>query len=135
MVKIKFKIIRKDAPLKKRFRGLGTRINKKSKKTQKKVSPPLKSSQLNDSNKNQNFKPENRRLILVGLYDLMKQVSEQNILPNNVTFSTIALFDSYLQKSEKNLSLKEMTMVIYACLNIIDKEQNIHFFNAPSKYL
>ena len=108
MVKIKFKIIRKDAPLKKRIRGIGTRIiiNKKSKKTQKKVSPPLKLSQLNDSNKNQNFKPENRRFILVGLYDLMKQISEQNILPNNVTFSTIALFDSYLQKSEKNLSLK-----------------------------
>lgn len=133
MVKIKFKIIRKDAPLKKRFRGLGTRIliNKKSKKTQKKVSPPLKPSQLNDSDKNQNFKPESRRFILVGLYDLMKQISEQNILPNNVTFSTIALFDNYLQKSEQNLSLKEMTMVIYACLNIIDKEQNINIFNAP----
>lgn len=121
MVKIKkFKTFRKDNSTIKRFRGHTILIKTKKSKIKKNV------------NKDKIiYKPENRSFILFGLLDLFNQINEQISLPKKFIFSVIALFDHFLKKSKKYLSRTKMLMGIYACLDILDKEQNLKIFTAP----
>ena len=59
---------------------------------------------------------------------LVEQINDQIKLPDNFIFSTIALLDSYLSKSIEYVYPKEMELDLYACFDILDKEQNINIF-------
>lgn len=121
MVKIKrFKTVRRNNSTIKRFKSHKTLVKTKKKKVKK-----------NEDKSKIIFKPENRSFILVGLFDLFEQVEEQISLPKKFIFSVIALFDNFLKKSKKYLSRIEMVRDIYACLDILDKEQNLKIFTAP----
>lgn len=121
MVKIKkFKTVKRPNSAIKRFRGHKTLIKTKKDKAKKKE----------DKDKII-YKPENRSFVLVGLFDLFEQVDEQISLPKKFIFSVIALFDNFLNKSKKFLSRREMVRDLYACLDILDKEQNLKIFSAP----
>ena len=81
-----------------------------------------------------NYKEEDRFIVLLGLKDIITKICEQNkevIIPDKFTFSVISLFDSYLDKFERQLNKKDMVKVLYACLSLIDKEQNIGVFTSP----
>ena len=87
-----------------------------------------------------NYKEEDRFIVLLGLKDIITKICEQNkevIIPDKFTFSVISLFDSYLDKFERQLNKKDMSKVLYACLSLIDKEQNIGIFTSPcfQKYI
>ena len=87
-----------------------------------------------------NYKEEDRFIVLLGLKDIITKICEQNkevIIPDKFTFSVISLFDSYLDKFERQLNKKDMAKVLYACLSLIDKEQNIGIFTSPcfQKYI
>jgi hypothetical protein len=86
------------------------------------------------------YSQENRALVLIGLKDIINQLCENNknlVFPDNFRFSVIALFDSYLTKSEKKLNRTDLVKLIYACLDIIDKEQNLGIFTSSffQKYI
>ena len=128
MVKIKFKIVsKKDSP-ENRVRGL--KQNKKDtniETTQKISHTDLNQNALTDE-PNLKYHPEDRHFIFIGIMDLFEKVNAEVELPENFIFSTIAFFDKYLEKTEKFLSKKEMVSALYACLDILDKEQNINIF-------
>lgn len=129
MVKIKTKIPKKNGSLIKIFRIVKGEKQKKKDQTKKEEGKSsLNSSKKKVLIKKKKYKPEDRRFILVGLYDLLEQINEQFRLPAHFLFSTIALFDIYLQKSKKHLSRKKMRMAIYACLSILDKLENLGVF-------
>ena len=86
------------------------------------------------------YKQENRALVLIGLKDIINQLCENNknlVFPDDFRFSVIALFDYYLTKTEKQLNRTEMVKAIYACLDIMDKEQSLGIFTSPffQKYI
>ena len=128
MVKIKFKIVpKKDSP-ENRVRGL--KQNKKDtniETTQKISHTDLNQNALTDE-PNLKYHPEDRHFIFIGILDLFEKVNAETELPENLIFSAIAFFDKYLEKTEKVLSKKEMVSALYACLDILDKEQNINIF-------
>jgi hypothetical protein len=128
MVKIKFKIVpKKDSP-ENRVRGL--KQNKKDtniETTQKISHTDLNQNPLTDE-PNLKYHPEDRHFIFIGILDLFEKVNAETELPENLIFSAIAFFDKYLEKTEKVLSKKEMVSALYACLDILDKEQNINIF-------
>jgi hypothetical protein len=87
-----------------------------------------------------NYKEEDRFLVLLGLKDIITKICETNkevTIPDKFTFSVISLFDSCLDKFEKQLNKKDMVKVLYACMSLIDKEQNIGVFTSPcfQKYI
>lgn len=114
----------------KRIRGLKTKAKKKYLKKIKEKNPHEDSTNKIISCE-LNFKPKNRFFALVGLYQLLEQINQQYPIPENFIFSTIALFDKYLMKSQKFLSRKEINKALFACLDILDKEQNINIFSDP----
>ena len=128
MVKIKFKIVpKKDSP-ENRVRGL--KQNKKDtniETTQKISHTDLNQNALTDE-PNLKYHPEDRHFIFIGILDLFEKVNAETELPENLIFSAIAFFDKYLEKTEKVLRKKEMVSALYACLDILDKEQNINIF-------
>ena len=128
MVKIKFKIVpKKDSP-ENRVRGL--KQNKKDtniETTQKISHTDLNQNALTDE-PNLKYHPEDRHFIFIGILDLFEKMNAETELPENLIFSAIAFFDKYLEKTEKVLSKKEMVSALYACLDILDKEQNINIF-------
>jgi hypothetical protein len=128
MVKIKFKIVsKKDSP---ENRVRGVKQNKKDmniESDQKKNHIVLNQNALKDES-NLKYHPEDRHFIFIGIMDLFEKVNAEVELPENFIFSTIAFFDKYLEKTEKFLSKKEMVSALYACLDILDKEQNINIF-------
>lgn len=73
----------------------------------------------------------NRCFILVGFMNLVGQINQQTTLPENFIFSAIALFDKYLGKNNKYLSKNDMIRCFFACLDLLDKEQNIGVFTSP----
>ena len=77
---------------------------------------------------------DDRYYILIGLKDVITEICQQNKnlkFRDNFIFSVIALFDYYITKCEKQLKKQDMVKIIYACLGIIDKEQNIGVFTSP----
>ena len=128
MVKIKFKIVsKKDSP---ENRVRGVKQNKKDTNidsVQKINHIVLNQNALKDES-NLKYQPKDRHFIFIGIVDLFEKVNAEAELPENFIFSTIALFDKYLEKTEKFLSKKEMVSSLYACLDILDKEQNINIF-------
>ena len=128
MVKIKFKIVPKKNSPENRVRGL--KQNKKDtniETTQKISHTDLNQNALTDE-PNLKYHPEDRHFIFIGILDLFEKVNAETELPENLIFSAIAFFDKYLEKTEKVLSKKEMVSALYACLDILDKEQNINIF-------
>ena len=119
-------VIKIDLP-RKRFRGLKTNIKKGY---LKKIKPkmPHEAKRNKIISDRLNFTPENRYFALVGLWQLLKQINQQCPLPENFMFSAIALFDKYLTKSENFLNRIEINKALFACLDILDKEQNINIF-------
>ena len=133
MVKLKFNIVQKKNSNQKRVRGV--KPNKKNikinttQKINKKCSNPNAPLTVNSTNLKYNH--ENRHIILIGIIDLFEKVEKQSKLPEDLIFSTIAFFDKYLEKTERFLNKKEMVSAVYACLDILDKFQNINVFNDP----
>jgi hypothetical protein len=128
MVKIKFKIVsKKDSP---ENRVRGVKQNKKDmniESAQRINHIVLNQNALKDES-SLKYHPEDRHFIFIGIMDLFEKVNAEVELPENFIFSTIAFFDKYLEKTEKFLSKKEMVSALYACLDILDKEQNINIF-------
>ena len=128
MVKIKFKIVpKKDSP-ENRVRGL--KQNKKDtniESIQKISHTELNLNALTDE-PNLKYHPEDRHFIFFGILDLFEKMNAETELPENLIFSAIAFFDKYLEKTKKFLNKKEMISALYACLDILDKEQNINIF-------
>ena len=90
--------------------------------------------------KEMNYIEEDRFIVLLGLKDIITKIFEQNkkvIIPDKFIFSVISLFDNYLDKLERQLNQKDMVKALYACLSLIDKEQNIGVFISPcfQKYI
>ena len=128
MVKIKFKIgSKKDSP---ENRVRGVKQNKKDTNidTVQKINHIVLNQNALKDESNLKYHPEDRHYIFFGILDLFEKVNEEVVLPENFIFSTIAFFDKYLEKTEKFLSKKEMVSALYACLDILDKEQNINIF-------
>ena len=134
MVKIKFKIIKNIVNSKRRIRGIKSNKNREKQKNslEEKINN-LDSSKIIEQ-RNIKFKPEDRIFILVGLYELIEIKSQKILFPDNFIFSVITLFDFYIRKSEKYLSRKEMVKILYACLSLISKHQNINIFNEFKDY-
>ena len=128
MVKIKFKIgLKKDSP-ENRVRGVKQDKKIRNIGTTQKISHiELNQNALTDE-PNLKYQPEDRHSIFIGILDLFEKVNAEIVLPENLIFSAIAFFDKYLEKTEKFLSKKEMVSALYACLDILDKEQNINIF-------
>ena len=128
MVKIKFKIgLKKDSP-ENRVRGVKQDKKIRNIGTTQKISHiELNQNALTDE-PNLKYQPEDRHSIFIGILDLFEKVNAEIVLPENLIFSAIAFFDKYLEKTEKFLSKKEMVSALYACLVILDKEQNINIF-------
>ena len=106
----------------------------------------LLTREINEFNDNKvekkelNYKEEDRLIVLIGLKDIITKICEQNenvVIPDKFTFSVISLFDNFLDKFERQLNKKDMVKVLYACLSLIDKEQNIGVFISPcfQKYI
>ena len=130
MAKRKFKLNKE-----KKKRGIPGRKSNQKKFKQKTIKEENNLDQLKDIGYNEiRFEPKNRSFVLVGLLELVEKINQQFRLPDNFIFSTIALFDEYLNKTERYLSRKEMVKVLYACLNLLDKEQNINIFNEFKKF-
>lgn len=135
MVKIKFEIaIKRDSP-QKRARGLKQKPKKEnqSKNKENQFQGNSEPNHQSENNllflSNRNYSPEIRYIVLFRLYRLIEQINDQIKLPENLVFSTIALLDNYLNKSSKYINPKEMELALYACLDILDKEQNINVFS------
>lgn len=133
MAKRKFKLNKeKKNPKERRIRSLNSNQKKFKQKT---IKEENNLDQLKDiGNDEIRFEPKNRSFVLVGLVELVEKINQQFRLPDNFIFSTIALFDEYLNKTERYLSRKEMVKALYACLNLLDKEQNINIFNEFKKF-
>lgn len=129
-----FKVIKRKIVSEKRVRGIKSNNHiKEQEKVLKELrdySEPLEFLELS----NFKFKPEDRTFILVGLYELIEVKNEEFLMPDNFIFSVIALFDSFIQITEKYLSRKEMVNILYACINLISKEQNLFIFNKFKDY-
>lgn len=134
MVKIKFEICQKNDEPQKRMRGLKPN-SKKENQHKNKNREHKENYEPNYQNENgflfsndKNYSPKIRYIVLFRLLKLVEQINEQIKLPDNFIFSTIALLDSYLSKSTEYVYPKEMELALYACLDILDKEQNINVF-------
>ena len=134
MVKIKFEICQKNDEPQKRIRGL-KQNSKKENQHKNKNREHKENYEPNYQNENgflfsngKNYSPKIRYIVLFRLLKLVEQINEQIKLPDNFIFSTIALLDSYLSKSTEYVYPKEMELALYACLDILDKEQNINVF-------
>ena len=128
MVKIKFKIVsKKDSP-ENRVRGLKQNKKDMNIETAQKINHIVQNQNALKDESNLKYHPEDRHFIFNGIMDLFEKVNAEVELPENFIFSTIAFFDKYLEKTEKFLSKKEMVSALYACLDILDKEQNINIF-------
>ena len=134
MVKIKFEICQKNDEPQKRIRGL-KQNSKKENQHKNKNREHKENYEPNYQNENgflfsngKNYSPKIRYIVLFRLLKLVEQINEQIKLPDNFIFSTIALFDNYLSKSTQYVYPKEMELALYACLDILDKEQNISVF-------
>ena len=134
MVKIKFEICQKNDEPQKRIRGLKPN-SKKENQHKNKNREHKENYEPNYQNENcflfsngKNYSPKIRYIVLFRLLKLVEQINEQIKLPDNFIFSTIALLDSYLSKSTEYVYPKEMELALYACLDILDKEQNISVF-------
>jgi hypothetical protein len=132
MVKMKSKVIQKKDTPKKRGSPKPTKRNTKEKRKKKKENSREASIEsTTDSISNLKYHHDDRHFIFVGILDLFEKINENGQLPDNLIFSTIAIFDSYLEKTEKRLNKADMVKVVYASLDILDKEQNVNIFNAP----
>lgn len=133
MVKIKFKIVPKQNSQENRVRGIKPNRKNINKNTIQKINNncPNPNAPLTVNQTNLKYTPEDRHFILIGIVDLFEKVEKEVKLPENLIFSTIAFFDNYLEKTEKSLSKKEMVNAVYACLDILDKFQNINVFSSP----
>ena len=71
-----------------------------------------------------------RNCILYGLHDLLYKISTgfNFIFPENFEPSVMALFDYFLSKSHKEMKASYMGRILYACLDIIDKEEGLGVF-------
>ena len=134
MVKIKFEIYQKNDEPQKRIRGLKPNSKKenqhknKNREHQENYEPNYQKENGFLFSDGKNYSPKIRYIVLFRLLKLIEQINEQIKLPDNFIFSTIALFDSYLSTSTEYVYPKEMELALYACLDILDKEQNISVF-------
>ena len=128
MVKTKFKISpKKDSP-ENRVRGVKQDKKNTNIGTTQKISHiELDQNALTDE-PNLKYNPEDRHSIFIGILDLFEKVNAETDLPENLIFSALVFFDKYLEKTKKFLTKKEMVSALYACLDILDKEQNINIF-------
>ena len=133
MVKAIFRIVKK-----KKLPKNNVRITKRTKKdidtkkTQKITHDFASPNDFPTNSPNLKYDPKDRQFILFGIIDLFEKVNELAELPEDLLFSLIAFFDKYLEKTEKTLTKKEMVSALYACLDILDKEQNINIFTHPN---
>ena len=100
------------------------KFKKKTVNSRKRRNSPL-ISQMNDEAKEPIYKSNDWNLLLVGLYQVFEQINAQFKLPDNFIFDTIALIDEYLKNCNKYLNLKDMVKILYACIDILAKEQNL----------
>lgn len=132
MVKIKFKNAPKKDSQENRVRGIKPNRKNINKNTiQKTNNYQNPNAPLTVNETNLKYTPEDRQFILIGIVDLFEKVEKEVKLPENLIFSTIAFFDNYIEKTEKSLSKKEMVSALYACLDILDKYENINVFSSP----
>lgn len=73
---------------------------------------------------------EKRNLVIYGLFDIKNQITNLNDykFPQNFLHSVIALYDSFLSKSEKEMKTSYMGRTMYACMDLIDKEEGLRVF-------
>lgn len=132
MVKAIFRITKKKKSPKNNIRiTKRTKKDINTKKTQKKTHDFASPNDFSTNSPNLKYNHEDRQFILFGIIDLFEKVNELAELPENLLFSLIAFYDKYLEKTEKTLTKKEMVSALYACLDILDKEQNIKVFTHP----
>ena len=130
---MKFKIVPKQDSQENRVRGRKPNRKNINKNTIQKINNNCQNpnTPLIVNSTNLKYSPEDRQFILIGIVDLFEKVEKEVKLPENLIFSTIAFFDNYLEKTEKSLSKKEMVSAVYACLDILDKYQNLNVFSSP----
>lgn len=81
-----------------------------------------------------NYNQKDRFFALISLKDILEKIKEQNPslkIPQNFFPSVISLFDNYLIKSKKLLKKEELFSALFACSDLIDKEQSLFIFNDP----
>ena len=128
MVKIKFKIVSKKVSPENRVRGVKQNKKDMNIESAQKINHIVINQNALKDESNLKYHLEDRHFIFIGILDLFEKVNAEVELPENFIFSTIAFFDKYLEKTEKFLIKKEMVSALYACLDILDKEQNINIF-------
>ena len=73
---------------------------------------------------------EKRYFIIYSMFDLINKINALSDykFPENFLHSVIALFDYFLSKSKKEMKLSYMWRTMYACADIIDKEEGLGVF-------
>ena len=71
-----------------------------------------------------------RNLVIYGLRDIKNNITTYNNykFPQNFIHSVMALYDLFLLKSEKEMKTSYMGRTMYACMDLIDKEEGIGVF-------
>ena len=71
-----------------------------------------------------------RNCIIYCLYDILNNITKTfgYRFPENFKHSVIALYDYFLSKSNKEMKVLYMGRTMYACMDIIDKEEGIGVF-------
>ena len=73
---------------------------------------------------------EKRHFVIYGMFDMINKINTlcNYKFPQNFLHSVIALYDYFLFKSQKEMNLSYMGRTIYACADIIDKEEGLGVF-------
>ena len=73
---------------------------------------------------------EKRHFVIYGMFDIISKINTlcNYKFPQNFLHSVIALYDYFLFKSQKEMNLSYMGRTIYACADIIDKEEGLGVF-------
>lgn len=71
-----------------------------------------------------------RTFLIYCFYELKKNITNMfnYKFPDNFAHSVIALFDFFLNKSNKEMKTSYMGRTMYACIDIIDKEEGLRVF-------
>ena len=81
-----------------------------------------------------NYNKNDRFLALISLKDIIEKIKEQNeslYIPPDFFSATVSLLDYYLIKSKKFLKKDEVFAALFACSDLIDKQESIYIFNDP----
>lgn len=71
-----------------------------------------------------------RNCIIYGLHYLLNNITScfGFKFPENFKYSAMKLYDYFLDKSQKEMEFEYMGRIMYACIDIIDKEEKIRVF-------